>query len=587
MASKRNRKNKKSSSEEKTSEGSDAINHPNSPDASAAEKAPSPQASDSPKQAAESSAGARTSRASSLITNSLSRGVADAFSLFLLVASIALIGFVSYRVMRPFILPLFLATVLAVIFQPFHRWLLRTVGNRRKIAAALTTVTILLVALMPFGWMIIAGVNEGSQWFSRLRDSDTNIGENVVKRYRYTVEVLGLNMPPELERGSTGDKITVEIAALSDNIDQTHSQQILAILQDVNTLRAELETRAKADEQTASSLVPLVPSKSPAQMALAAVDQLVVPREAVVTDGIVVSAARSAPLTELKTLIESIEQSDNPPTVEQKAEYSALVQQTENRFARVRQTLMGGVIKASVIDLLNPSETQKKNWQHAATERLREWTLKVTGQTTSLMTGFVLQTVILTISIYYFLLDGAQMISSAMKLSPMDDRHEAEMIAEFAKLSRGVVIATLLSAAAQGLLAGIGYFAVWGLDSLFMLTMLTMILAMVPFVGAAAVWVPVALYIAFIENRIPAAIGLAIYGGCVVSMADNVIKPLVLQGQSDLHPLFALLSVLGGVGALGPIGVLVGPMVVAFLQALLKILHNEIQHMQQPETIEA
>jgi len=120
-----------------------------------------------------------------------------------------------------------------------------------------------------------------------------------------------------------------------------------------------------------------------------------------------------------------------------------------------------------------------------------------------------------------------------------------------------------------------------------MLIMLTTILAMIPFVGAAAVWVPACLYLAFIETRIPAAVGLAVYGALIVSMADNVIKPMVLKGQSDLHPLFALLSVLGGVGALGPIGVLVGPMVVAFLQTLLKILQREMRDLDQMPAVTA
>jgi predicted PurR-regulated permease PerM len=59
-------------------------------------------------------------------------------------------------------------------------------------------------------------------------------------------------------------------------------------------------------------------------------------------------------------------------------------------------------------------------------------------------------------------------------------------------------------------------------------------------------------------------------------MVDNLIKPLVLHGQSNLHPLLALLSVLGGVQALGPIGIFVGPMAVVFLQTGLKMLNTEI-----------
>ncbi len=121
----------------------------------------------------------------------------------------------------------------------------------------------------------------------------------------------------------------------------------------------------------------------------------------------------------------------------------------------------------------------------------------------------------------------------------------------------------------------------------FSLTLLTTVLALVPFVGAASVWVPVSLWLFFHEpsgggdsHRL-AAILLAAYGADVISMADNVIKPLVLHGQSNLHPLLALLSVLGGVHALGPIGILVGPMVVVFLQTLLNILHSELMTMER------
>ena len=161
-----------------------------------------------------------------------------------------------------------------------------------------------------------------------------------------------------------------------------------------------------------------------------------------------------------------------------------------------------------------------------------------------------------------------------MRLSPLDDRHELELIAEFDRISRAVVVATLLAAVVQGLLAGIGFWFA-GLESVFLLTLVTMVLAMVPFVGAAAVWMPVSLWL-LVEGNYWAGGLLAVYGFTVVSAADNLIKPIVLHGQSQLHPLLALLSVLGGVQALGPIGIVVGPLVVAVLQTLLNILHREL-----------
>ncbi len=108
------------------------------------------------------------------------------------------------------------------------------------------------------------------------------------------------------------------------------------------------------------------------------------------------------------------------------------------------------------------------------------------------------------------------------------------------------------------------------------LTLLTFFGALIPFVGAAAVWGSASLYLLFFAKSTWAALGLALWGALVVSTVDNIIKPYVLQGQSKLHPLLALLSILGGVGALGPIGVFIGPIAVAFLQAALTMLQTEL-----------
>jgi predicted PurR-regulated permease PerM len=202
------------------------------------------------------------------------------------------------------------------------------------------------------------------------------------------------------------------------------------------------------------------------------------------------------------------------------------------------------------------------------------------GATTSFIGQGILGICILLLSVYFFLVDGPKMITTLMKLSPLDDRHEWELLDEFDRIARAVVVATLLSAVVQGLLAGIGFW-IAGVGSVFLLIMLTILFALIPFVGAATVWVPVSLSLYFYEGRPVAAIILALYGAIIVSMADNVIKPMVLHGQSNLHPLLALLSVLGGVQVLGPIGILVGPMVVVFLQTLLNILNRELTTLDQ------
>ena len=265
------------------------------------------------------------------------------------------------------------------------------------------------------------------------------------------------------------------------------------------------------------------------------------------------------------------------PDVDTKTHAVRLARQIDVKYQTFRTELLGGVPWAALTELANPSREQVQQLQHSVSTYVRGWLASLTGQTAALLGRLCLGLGIMVLGIYYFLIDGPQMIRAVMRLSPLDDRYEEELVREFDKVSRAVVLATLLSAVAQGLLAGIGYFFTGLTESLFLLTVLTALLALVPFVGAAAIWVPCCFYLAFVQGEVWRAIFLATYGFAVVSMADNIIKPLVLHGQSKLHPLLALLSVLGGVQALGPVGILVGPMVVSFLQALLNMLHKELK----------
>ena len=204
-----------------------------------------------------------------------------------------------------------------------------------------------------------------------------------------------------------------------------------------------------------------------------------------------------------------------------------------------------------------------------------DWIGPIAARTPVVIAKGLIGLVVMTVALFYFLADGRRMLAAVMRLIPLDGRYQWQLLQEFEEVSRAVVSSTLLAAIVQAGLAGLGFW-VAGLGNVFLLTLLTFFGALVPFVGAAAVWGTASLYLLFFVKHTLAAAGLALWGLCVVSTIDNVIKPIVLHGQSKLHPLLALLSVLGGVGALGPIGIFVGPIAVAFLQAALTMLQNEI-----------
>jgi predicted PurR-regulated permease PerM len=211
-----------------------------------------------------------------------------------------------------------------------------------------------------------------------------------------------------------------------------------------------------------------------------------------------------------------------------------------------------------------------------------DWIGPVAARTPVVIAKAVIGLLVMTVSLFYFLADGRRMLAAVTRLLPLDPRYQWQLLQEFEEVSRAVVSSTLLAAIVQALLAGFGFW-VAGLGNVFLLTLLTFFGALVPFVGAAAVWGSASLYLLFFAKNTLAAAGLALWGLCVVSTVDNIIKPIVLHGQSKLHPLLALLSVLGGVGALGPIGIFVGPIAVAFLQAALTMLQTELDSLDIAE----
>ncbi|MFM8705365.1 MAG: AI-2E family transporter [Planctomycetia bacterium] len=209
-----------------------------------------------------------------------------------------------------------------------------------------------------------------------------------------------------------------------------------------------------------------------------------------------------------------------------------------------------------------------------------DWIGPIAARTPVVIAKLIIGRIVMTVALFYLLADGGRILAAAMRLIPLNVRYQWQLLEEFEEVSRAVVSSTLLAAIVQAVLAGFGFY-VAGLKGVFLLTLLTFFGALVPFVGAAAVWGTASLYLLFFVKDTWSAAGLAVWGLCVVSTVDNIIKPIVLHGQSKLHPLLALLSVLGGVGALGPIGIFEGPIAVAYLQAALTMLQTELDSLAE------
>lgn len=170
--------------------------------------------------------------------------------------------------------------------------------------------------------------------------------------------------------------------------------------------------------------------------------------------------------------------------------------------------------------------------------------------------------------LFFFLRDGDRMVTTAVGLIPMAADRRSHLVDHIAAVIRAVVFGSLLTALVQGLLVGVG-FAVVGLPSPVVFGAVAAVAALIPLIGTALVWVPAA-GVLFLQGRWIAGLLLLGWSVAVVSSADNVVRPLFISGRAQISTLPVFLGLLGGVSAFGPIGLVVGPVVVALTLALLR-----------------
>jgi predicted PurR-regulated permease PerM len=102
------------------------------------------------------------------------------------------------------------------------------------------------------------------------------------------------------------------------------------------------------------------------------------------------------------------------------------------------------------------------------------------------------------------------------------------------------------------------------------------VLSFLPVVGASLVWGPTAIVLA-IQGRWVAAIGLAVWGALAVGLVDNFLRPMLISGRTQMHPLLTFLAVLGGIQAFGMLGLFLGPVLVALVTGVLDVYRATVR----------
>lgn len=183
-------------------------------------------------------------------------------------------------------------------------------------------------------------------------------------------------------------------------------------------------------------------------------------------------------------------------------------------------------------------------------------------------------------SVYVVLADGPKAYHWLERHSPLDHRTLKRFANAFMETGHGLFIGVGGAGLAQSIIATIAYYVI-GVPEPFVLGLLTLAASVVPSIGTAFVWVPVAIGLA-LTGRTDAAIGLTIVGVAVIGTIDNLVRPFLAKwGKLDLPAFLIMISMFGGLALVGAQGIILGPLVLRLAKEGIDIAH-EAKHGPPP-----
>lgn len=191
--------------------------------------------------------------------------------------------------------------------------------------------------------------------------------------------------------------------------------------------------------------------------------------------------------------------------------------------------------------------------------------------------------------LFFFMRDGERMLDAAVRVLPLGDRRERQLMARFAEVSRATIKGTLVVGVVQGAIGGIA-FGLLGIRAPVLWGLVMTLLSIVPAVGPALVWLPAAIVL-IVNGQLVAGGVLVVVGVLIIGLADNLLRPLLVGRDTRMPDYLILLSTLGGLVAFGLAGVVIGPVIAAFFLTVWEMAGEEFapvaRNSVDPNTVKA
>lgn len=248
--------------------------------------------------------------------------------------------------------------------------------------------------------------------------------------------------------------------------------------------------------------------------------------------------------------------------------YAMLSPETKN-IDRGFQNIIGLIADNPLADLFN---IDKGVLIEKAAEVLRSVTNYIFVHLTTLTQntlGLLVQFAIMFYALFFFVRDGEKFLRTAMRILPLGMGRERLLYNRFVATARSTLKVTLIIGGIQGVLGGI-VFLITDIEGALIWGLLMIIMAVVPVVGCSIIWGPAGILM-LLNGQIWEGMLILAFGVIVISMVDNLLRPILIGKDVEMHPLLIFLSTLGGIYLFGFSGFVIGPIITSMLLAILEM----------------
>lgn len=197
------------------------------------------------------------------------------------------------------------------------------------------------------------------------------------------------------------------------------------------------------------------------------------------------------------------------------------------------------------------------------------------------ISGLAMNLVVLLFFLYFMLISGRKMESYFYTLLPFNEKNKKTVLKEVNMIVSSNAIGIPLLAIIQGLIAFVGYL-IFQVPEPLLFGFLTCIATIIPIVGTALVWLPLAVYLALTGDWMN-AVGLTLFALLIISNVDNLIRLMLQKKLADTHPLITIFGVIIGLSLFGFMGIIFGPLLIAFFLLCVNIFKEEyLENTEEP-----